>query len=215
KQARIQKAIAVDQSVKDNVPLDFSSFIAELAARLPEDVIIFDEALTGSPAVARYLPPTKTGQYFLTRGGSLGVGIPGAIGAKLANPDKVVIGLTGDGGSMYTIQALWTAARHNVNAKFIICNNRSYKLLQLNIQAYWLEQGIESHDFPLSFDLSKPALHFAEMARSMGVEAERVETPEQIIPAIARALAHDGPYLLDVVVKGDIHPDAIGLKCGQ
>ena len=66
---------------------------------------------------------TTTGQYFLTRGGSLGVGIPGAIGAKLANPDKTVIGFTGDGGRMYTIQALWTAARHNVDAKFVVCNN--------------------------------------------------------------------------------------------
>ena len=215
KQAKIEKAIATDQSVKNDVPLDFSSFIAELAARLPEDAIIFDEALTGSPAVARYFPPTKTGQYFLTHGGSLRVGIPGAIGAKLAHPDKVVIGLTGDGGSLYTIQALWTAARHNVDAKFIICNNRSYKLLQLNIQAYWQEQQIEPHDFPLSFDLSKPAIRFDEIARSLGVEAERIETPEQIIPAIERALAHQGPFLLDVVVKGDVHPEAIGVRCGQ
>lgn len=126
-----------------------------------------------------------------------------------------MIGLTGDGGSLYTIQALWTAARHNVDAKFIICNNRSYKLLQLNIQAYWKEQQIDPHDFPLSFDLSKPAIRFDEIARSLGVEAERIETPEQIIPAIERALAHQGPFLLDVVVKGDVHPDAIGVRCGQ
>ncbi|MFM8295664.1 MAG: thiamine pyrophosphate-binding protein [Microcystaceae cyanobacterium] len=215
KQDRINQAIAADQTVKEDVPLDFSRFTAELAARLPEDAIIFDEALTCSPALIRYYPPTQPDHYFLTRGGSLGVGIPGAIGAKLANPDKLVIGLTGDGGSMYTIQALWTAARHNVNAKFIICNNRSYKLLQLNIQAYWREQSINPHDFPLSFDLSKPILHFDEMARSMGVEAERIETPDQIGPAIEKALAHPGPFLLDVVIKGDIHPEMIGLRCGQ
>ncbi len=215
KQAKIEKAIAADQLTKTDVPLDFSSFMAELATRLPDDVIIFDEALTSSPSVVRYKPPTKTGGYFLTRGGSLGVGIPGAIGVKLANPDKLVIGFTGDGGSMYTIQALWTAARHNIDAKFIICNNRSYKLLQLNIKAYWQEQNIEPHDYPLSFDLSNPAIHFDEMARSMGVAAERIETPEQIIPAIERALAHQGPFLLDVVIKGDIHPEMIGLRCGQ
>lgn len=209
KKEGIKRAIAADQAAKDNVPLEFASFMAELAPRLPDDVIIFDEALTCSPPVARYKPPTQTGHYFLTRGGSLGVGIPGAIGAKLANPDKVVIGLTGDGGSMYTIQALWTAARHNVNAKFIICNNRSYKLLQLNIQAYWREQAIDPDEFPLSFDLSKPAIRFDQIARSMGVEAERIETPDQIIPAIEKALAHPGPFLLDVVVKGDIQPEKI------
>ena len=215
KRAKLENAIAADQAVKNNIPLEFSSFMAELAVRLPDDVIIFDEALTCSPPVVRYKPPTKTGQYFLTRGGSLGVGIPGAIGAKLANPDKMVIGLTGDGGSMYTIQALWTAARHNIDAKFIICNNRSYKLLQLNIQAYWQEQNIAAHNFPLSFDLSSPAIRFDDIARSLGVAAERIETPEQIIPAIEKALAHDGPFLLDVVIKGDIHPEMIGLKCGQ
>ena len=87
--------------------------------------------------------------------------------------------------------------------------------MQLNIKAYWQEQNIEPHDYPLSFDLSNPAIHFDEMARSMGVAAERIETPEQIIPAIERALAHQGPFLLDVVIKGDIHPEMIGLRCGQ
>jgi benzoylformate decarboxylase len=215
KQVNLESAIANDRAVRDEEPLNFSRFIEELATLLPDDVIIFDEALTGSPSVVRYQPPTKTGQYFLTRGGSLGVGIPGAIGAKLANPDKMVIGLSGDGGSMYTIQALWTAARHKIDAKFIICNNRSYRLLQLNIQAFWQERNIPSHDFPLSFDLSKPIIHFDQIARSMGVEAVRVERPEEIAPAIKQALAHDGPFLIDVVVKGDTHPEMIGVKCGQ
>ena len=62
-------------------------------AQLPGDVVVFDEALTNSPAVSRYLPPSQTGQYFLTRGGSLGVGFPGGIGVKLANPDKTVLGV--------------------------------------------------------------------------------------------------------------------------
>lgn len=116
---------------------------------------------------------------------------------------------------MYTIQALWTAARHNVDAIFIICNNRSYKLLQLNIQAYWQEQSVPKHDFPISFDLSKPVLRFDEMARSMGVEAVRVEKPEEIAPAIKQALAHNGPFLIDVVLEGDVRPDMIGIRCGQ
>lgn len=116
---------------------------------------------------------------------------------------------------MYTIQALWTAARHNVNAKFVVCNNRSYRILQLNIQQYWREVGIEPHAFPLSFDLSHPDLRFADMAKSMGVEAVRVKTLEEIRPAIAQALAHPGPFLIDVVLESETRPDLIGVHCGQ
>ena len=139
-------------------PVSMARFMEELAPQLPEDVVIFDEALTCSPAVVRYAPPKKADHYFLTRGGSLGVGIPGAIGARLANPDKLVIGFTGDGGSMYTIQALWTAARHNINVKFVICNNASYRLLQLNIEEYWKEQSSQAR---LSAELRPLAPCFA------------------------------------------------------
>jgi benzoylformate decarboxylase len=215
KKANLERELAADREVYSDVPLQFSRFAKELAALLPQDTIIFDEALTSSPALTRYLPPTKPEHYFLTRGGSLGVGIPGAIGAKLAHPDKTVWGITGDGGAMYTIQALWSAARHNVDAKFVICNNRSYKLLQLNVLAYWQEQNIPEHDYPLSFDLSKPELRFDEMARSMGVAAVRVEKPEQIAPAIEQALAHSGPFLIDVVLEADVNPKMVGVKCGQ
>jgi benzoylformate decarboxylase len=187
----------------------------ELAGRLPQDAIIFDEALTNSPPVSRYRPPTRTGQYFLTRGGSLGVGFPGAVGVKLANPGKTVVGFSGDGGSMYTIQALWSAARHNVDAKFVVCNNGSYRLLQLNIDQYWREQHIPKHDFPLSFDLSQPPLHFAQLAQALSVEAVRVEKVEEIGPAIDRALQHKGPFLIDLVLEGDTHPDRVGNTCGQ
>jgi benzoylformate decarboxylase len=215
KLAKHKSELEQDQPVRDTVPLHFSRFMEELAAQLPEDAIIFDEALTNSPPIARYRPTTKPGHYFLTRGGSLGVGIPGAMGAKIANPNKTVIGFTGDGGAMYTIQALWSAARHNVDAKFVICNNRSYRILQFNIQAYWKEQGIPEHDFPLSFDLSKPAIRFDEIARSMGVEAVRVEKPDEIAPAIAQALSHNGPFLIDLVLEGSYKPELIGVRCGQ
>jgi thiamine pyrophosphate-dependent acetolactate synthase large subunit-like protein len=204
-----------DQKVWNHAPLNFSRFAEALAAELPEDTILFDEALTCSPQLTRYLPPTKPGHYFLTRGGSLGVGIPGAIGAKIAHPEKTVVAVTGDGGAMYTIQALWSAARHNVDAKFIICNNRSYRLLQLNLLAYWQEGSIPEHEFPLSFDLSQPVLYFDQMARSMGVEAIRVEKPEEITPAIQQALSHQGPFLIDIVLEGDVHPDMVGMVCGQ
>ncbi|MFM8319661.1 MAG: thiamine pyrophosphate-binding protein [Chloroflexota bacterium] len=210
-----QAQLQADQAVREAAPLKMSRFMEELAARLPADAILFDEALTSSPAVVRYLPPRRTGEYFLTRGGSLGVGIPGAIGAKLAHPERTVIGFTGDGGSMYTIQALWTAARHNINAKFVVCNNASYRLLQLNIDEYWKERSIPKHDFPLSFDLSHPPLKFCEMAQGMGVMAVRVEKPWEIAPAIEQMLAHPGPFLIDLVLESDTHPERVGATCGQ
>ena len=206
---------AEDAKAGDATPLKMARFVTELASQLPKDAIIFDEGLTSSPPIVQYLPPHKTATYFLTRGGSLGVGFPGAIGAKLANPDKTVIGFSGDGGAMYTIQALWTAARHNTDVKFIVCNNRSYRLLQLNIGVYWQEREIPKHDFPLSFDLSHPPLRFDELARGMGVKGVRVEKPSEIGPAIKEALAHRGPFLIDLVLEGDTHPDRVGNTCGQ
>jgi thiamine pyrophosphate-dependent acetolactate synthase large subunit-like protein len=186
-----------------------------LAKRVGDDVLIFDEALTNSPPISSYFPPKATGQYLLTRGGSLGVGFPGAIGLKLANPDKRVIGFSGDGGAMYTIQALWTAARHKTDVKFVVCNNGSYRLLQMNIGVYWQEREIPKHDYPLSFDLSYPPLRFDEMARAMGIQAVRVEKAEEIGPAIDQALQHPGPFLIDLVLEGDTHPEWVGNTCGQ
>jgi benzoylformate decarboxylase len=207
--------VAKDKASRDEVPTRMSRVMEELAAALPADAIVFDEALTNSPAVSRYLPARAPGQYFLTRGGSLGVGFPGAIGVKVAHPDKTVIGFSGDGGSMYTIQALWTAARHNIGAKFIVCNNGSYRLLQLNIEQFWKEQGIARHDYPLSFDLSAPPLKFAEMAQALSVPAVRVEKPWEVGPAIKQMLASPGPFLIDLVLAGDTHPERVGNTCGQ
>lgn len=207
--------IEADKKLKGKEPLQMAQFAEILADKIPSDYIIFDEALTSSPAITRYLPPQKVGTYFATRGGSLGVGIPGAIGVKLLHPDKTVIGFTGDGGSMYTIQALWSAVRHNVGAKFIVCNNGTYKLLQLNIDQYWKEREIAKHDFPLPFDLSYPALRFDQIAKSMGVDAVRVEKPEQIAPAIEKMFSNDKPFLIDLVIKGDANPDMVNVHCSQ
>jgi thiamine pyrophosphate-dependent acetolactate synthase large subunit-like protein len=200
-----------DKGRRDAVPLHPSRFLEELAAQLPKDAVIFDEALTTSPDLVHYLPPTTPGHYFQTRGGSLGVGIPGAIGLKLAYPDKTVIGFSGDGGSMYTIQALWTAAHHKIGAKFVVCNNHSYELLKLNIQQYWRERQLPEREFPASFDLRDPDIRFDELARAMGVQAIRVETPEQIGPAIRQALADDAPFLVDLVITSEV-PDHIVQK---
>jgi benzoylformate decarboxylase len=206
RESALAAQLEADKAVRDDIPLRASRFMEELAQHVPDDLIIFDEALTSSPPVTRYMPPTMPGHFFQTRGGSLGVGIPGALGIKLAHPDKTVIGFTGDGGSMYTIQALWTAARHNIGAKFIICNNQSYMLLKLNIKQYWREQGITDGVFPDSFDLGEPMVDFVKISESMGVPGARVEQQEQIGPAVKQMLEHDGPFLIDMVVTNEL-PD--------
>ena len=215
KDAKRKADLEADRAGRDAVPIKMSRFMEELAAQLQGEVVVFDEALTNSPAVSRYLSPSHTGQYFLTRGGSLGVGFPGGVGVKVANPDKTVLAFSGDGGSMYTIQVLWTAARHNIGVKFIVCNNGSYRLLQLNIDQFWREQHIEPHDYPLPFDLSQPPLKFAEMAEALSVPAVRVEKPWDIAAAVKRALATPGPFLIDLVLEGNVHPERVGNTCGQ
>jgi thiamine pyrophosphate-dependent acetolactate synthase large subunit-like protein len=192
---------AADRDRAAAVEATMEAFSAELARRLPEDALIVDEALTNSGALTRAIPP-KPGRYFVTRGGSLGIGVPGAIGAAMARPGRRVVGLTGDGGSMYTIQALYTAAKYKTPTLFVICHNGRYKLLDLNITQYWKDQGIAPHAFPNPFDLTDPGLGFVEMARGMGVEAVRVATRAEIGPALDRALAAEGPFLIDLMLEG-------------
>jgi benzoylformate decarboxylase len=117
-----------------------------------------------------------------------------------------VIGFSGDGGAMYTIQAMWTAAHHGIGAKFVVCNNRSYQLLKLNVQQYWRERGFADHEFPGSFDLGNPVIRFDQLAESMGVPGTRAETPDDVAPAIEQALGTDGPFLIDLALHQEV-PD--------
>jgi benzoylformate decarboxylase len=204
-----------DQARRDDLPMPASRFMAELAELVPDDVIIFDEALTTSPDLVRYLPPTRPGAYFQTRGGSLGVGVPGALGLKLANPERTVFGFAGDGGAMYTIQALWTAAHYQIGAKIVVCNNGSYRILKDNLRQYWRERDVPEHEFPASFQLRNPDLRFDRIAESLGVPAARVETGAQVRSAITRALETDGPFLIDVAIDGGVPEGAGHVQCGQ
>jgi benzoylformate decarboxylase len=189
--ARSVPAPAGDDSLMDR-------FARTLAERAPAELAVFDEALTASGALARHLPPREPGRFFQTRGGSLGVGIPGALGVKLARPELTVVGFTGDGGSMYTFQALWTAARYGIDAKFVICNNGRYRLLDLNIEQYWRDLGVAPHARPEAFDLSRPDIRFVELAAALGVPGRRVDKPDQVSDAVDAMLSHDGPYLIDL-----------------
>jgi benzoylformate decarboxylase len=189
-----------DEFNENSIPMYPTQFIKILSEHITKETIIFDEALTNSYAVTRYIPADKPGTFFQTRGGSLGVGIPGALGIKLVEPDKDVICFTGDGGSMYTIQALWTAVHYGINIKIVICNNGSYSLLKSNINQYWKERNIEKHNYPRSFELDNPTINFSELASSFGVSSIKVERPEDIKPAILKMMNSKGSYLVDLIL---------------
>jgi thiamine pyrophosphate-dependent acetolactate synthase large subunit-like protein len=195
-----------DEARAEDVPLRMSAVAARLADLLPADAIVFDEALTNSPELTRWLTPSTPGQFFQTPGGTLGVGIPGAVGAKLAHPDRTVVGFTGDGGGMYTYQALWTAAHHRIGAKFVVCNNSSYRLLKQNLVRYWqgADGGSTGREFPPCFDVHEPAIDFVALAGALGVPGTQVGKPGDVDSALRAMLDHDGPYLLEVMLDRDV-----------
>jgi benzoylformate decarboxylase len=197
------RELAADRDVRDAEPLHMSRFVEELQHKWPAGTLVFDEALTNSSVLRRYLPQDEAGTVFQTRAGMLGTGLPGAIGLKLARPDRTVFGFSGDGGSISTIQALATAARYKIAAKFVVCNNLSYRILKYNLQEYW-DSLNEPRDqsFPPEFDLTFPTLRFDQLAEGQGVRAVRVERASEIGPALTDALEtyKDEPFLIDLVL---------------
>jgi len=128
------------------------------------------------------------------------VGIPGAIGIKLHSPDKTVIAFTGDGGSMYTIQALYTAKRYGIGAKFVVFNNGFYQLLRDNIEHYWSEEEIAPHEFPDCFALGN-IIDYVSLAQSLGVNAAKLENICDVDKAVQALFANDEAFLLEVKVE--------------
>ncbi len=188
--------------VRDRTPIAPLRLMQELADALPPGACVYDESVTASEALARCLPVHEPGSYLRARGGGLGLGMPGTIGLKLARPDRPVVGVVADGAAMYTIQALWTAAHHKVPVTWVICNNRSYRILKLNMLQY-LGEAAAGRRF-VAMDLTDPDLDFARIAASFGVPGERVEQPDQLGPALRRAFAAGGPALVDVVIDGTV-----------
>ena len=178
--------------MRDRMPMQPARFMTDLAERiagLDQPALIFDEALTSAPDLLRYLPQEEPGTWFQTRVGMLGTGLPGTVGLKLAYPGRTVFGFAGDGGAMSTIQALATAARYGIGAKFVVCNNKSYRILKYNLQQYWRDRADAgerpaqpNQAFPDSFDLAPPDLRFDTLAQGQGVDAVRVERPPKSRP---------------------------------
>jgi benzoylformate decarboxylase len=193
---------ARSQALWDTTPMSTLRAMQELGRALPEDTVVVDESVTALFEVAQGFRLERPGDYYAGRGGGIGQGLAGALGVKVAHPDRPVVALSGDGSAMYSIQALWTAAHHDLDILFVIVSNREYRVLKHNLETY-RERFDAASDRPYPhMDLTDPVLGFVEMARGMGVQGKRVAKPEELRRALEEARSAEGPYLLDVVVSG-------------
>lgn len=183
-------------------PSSMPRVTAELRRGLPDNAVIVEESITASLDLARSFDYRGFGDYFAGRGGGIGQGLAGAIGVKIAMPDRPVVAISGDGSAMYSIQALWTAAHHKLAIVFAILSNREYRVLKHNVDVW--RQNFEAgtqHPYQ-NMDLTAPELDFVHLAAGMGVEGVRVEKADEIAPALARAVAANRPYLVEIAVEG-------------
>jgi benzoylformate decarboxylase len=186
----------------DHAPIAVPRFMAELEAALPPEAIVVDESITAGPDLARTVQFEGAGDYVGARGGGIGQALPGALGVKLAHPDRPVVAVSGDGSAMYSIQALWTAAHHNLAVVFVILNNREYRILKHNMDTYRQRFGAKPDRGYPNMDLVAPDLGFVDLARGLGVEGVRVTRPGELRPALDKALGAGRPFLVDVAIEG-------------
>jgi benzoylformate decarboxylase len=175
---------------------------AELRRGLPDNVVIVDESITASLDLARAFDYRGFGDYFGGRGGGIGQGLAGGIGVKVAMPDRPVVAISGDGSAMYSIQSLWTAAHHRLAIVFVILANREYRILKHNTDV-WRQNFQPGTQHPYQqMDLTGPDFDFVHLAAGMGVEGIRIEKADDIAPALAKAVAANKPYLVEIAIEG-------------
>ncbi|RXH01850.1 thiamine pyrophosphate-dependent enzyme [Bradyrhizobium zhanjiangense] len=162
---------------------------------LPANAIVTDE-LSQFGFASWYGFPVYEPRTFITSGyqGTLGSGFPTALGAKVANPDKPVVAITGDGGFMFGVQELSTAVQFNIGVVTLVFNNNAYGNVRRDQRERFDGRVVAS-------DLVNP--DFVKLAESFGVAAARITAPDQFKAAMEKALAHGGPYLISVEVTRD------------
>ncbi len=200
--ARETDRVSKREKLSGRTPMTPLEAMYALADSLPNDVVIVDEAITASGDLDQAFQKTDPLEYFGNRGGGIGQGIAGALGTAVGLPDKAVIAVSGDGSAMYSIQALWTAAHHQLNVLFVILANAEYRVLKHNIDIHRARFDAPSDQAYPHMDLTDPGLNFTEMASGMGVRATRAGSSEDIATAVSEYMVQDGPYLLEITVSG-------------
>jgi benzoylformate decarboxylase len=193
--ARVEKAWS-------RTPTSMARVMAELKAASPANVVVVDETITANLDLFKTFTFASAADYYSGRGGGIGQGVAGALGVAVAEPGRPILCLSGDGSSMYSIQALWTAAHHDLPIVFVILANREYRVLKHNIDAYRARFDVKSNKPYMHMDLSGPVLGFVDLAKGMGVAGTHVTRAEDIQKAVAAAFKSGKPHLIEIEIEG-------------
>ena len=180
--------------------LDVNSVAQSIAQLLPENAVIVDESNTSGLAMFPATFTARPHDWLNLTGGSIGWGLPAATGAAIACPERKVVCLEGDGSAMYTIQALWTMAREDLDVTVLIFNNRKYSILELEFSRTGARGGTPGPKAASTLDIGSPDMDFVSMARGMGVQADCATTAEEFNRLFADAMTSKGPRLIDALV---------------
>jgi acetolactate synthase-1/2/3 large subunit len=186
-------------SPPDRGPLTAEALGLAIGALLPENVIVADESNTSGLFISGATAGAPPHDWLTLTGGSIGIGLPLAVGAAVACPDRKVLALEADGSAMYTAQALWTMAREGLDVTTVVLSNRSYAILNMELQRVGAAAGGPRARSML--DLHQPDLDFVALATGMGVAATRADTAADFSDQLARALAAPGPNLVEAVIS--------------
>ena len=176
-----------------------AAIAACVAKHLPANAIVCDEAITGSLDLYRATEGAAPHDFLALTGGAIGIGLPLALGAAIACPERPVFALQADGSAMYTVQALWSMARENADVTVVLLNNASYAIL--NVELARLKAGAPTPKTLAMLDLGNPVLDWVSLARGMGVAARRVEDTAGFERALEAARHGVGPKLIEVMVS--------------
>jgi benzoylformate decarboxylase len=187
------------ESHRDRRPLTPLGLMGALSRIIPDNVAVIEEAVTTTNTAFELLGTLKnTTGYFGHRGWALGWGLGCTLGAKLAWPDRPVLGLLGEGAAMYGIQGLWSAARYNIPVTFVICNNACYQILKIGARGIQLRQALAGKYEGL--DITNPEIDYVALARSLGVDAHRIEEPDELSDRVSASLRENKLALFDVPI---------------
>ncbi|EAQ97698.1 acetolactate synthase large subunit [Congregibacter litoralis] len=169
-----------------------------MSNEMPEHAVVSDEGATCGLAMFMCTENAPAHDWLTLTGGAIGQGLPVALGAALACPDRKVIALQADGSAMYTIQALWSMARENVDVTVVLLNNKSYAIL--NIELARVGAGEPNEKTLSMLDLSRPDMDFASMAKGLGVKASQARSSSEFQVQFAEAMATPGPCLIEAIL---------------
>ena len=180
-------------------PLTAEAIAQAVGALLPEGAIVSDEANTSGLSIPGHTVGAPQHDWLCLTGGAIGQGMPVATGAAVACPDRKVVSLEADGSALYTIQALWTQAREGLDVVTVLYNNRSYAILNMELNRVGAEApGPKAKSL---LDLSDPDLDFVSIAQGLGVPATRATTAEDLSTQLQSAFATPGPHLIEAHVQ--------------